>query len=226
MALQFSVLSDKALRSYLNFHWQSIEANATREQLVKQVESHFNDWMIKEEDVVDYFVNESGLTMGVEGAAANKKRRRTNALSDIPAKVGEQVAARISVDGEGSSWILAGVISYNLGTRMYEVKDEDDESTVQLPYKDVIRLEDEISGLSKGDRVLAVFPDTTSFYKAIISKDPVKTNTDRSPPYEVWVKFEDDEDDSGKTPNRRILAMHIVYEPTDEEQDEGEPGSE
>jgi SGF29 tudor-like domain len=34
----------------------------------------------------------------------------------------------------------------------------------------IIRLEDSTKGLDKGDDVLAVFPDTTSFYKARVHK--------------------------------------------------------
>jgi len=42
-----------------------------------------------------------------------------------------------------------------------------------LPFGDVRRLEDSASThLRRGDSVLAVFPETTSFYKAVVAKTP------------------------------------------------------
>ena len=43
---------------------------------------------------------------------------------------------------------------------------------------------------------MAIFPETTSFYRAMVSKAP-KRGPGGSPPREVVLKFEDDEDDSG-----------------------------
>ena len=45
------------------------------------------------------------------------------------------------------------------------VQDSDDEmKRMFLPRYDVRRLDDAGSGLHQGERVLAVFPDTTAFY--------------------------------------------------------------
>lgn len=41
-----------------------------------------------------------------------------------------------------------------------------------LSFADVRRLDDVSTHLRRGDSVLAVFPETTSFYKAIVSKTP------------------------------------------------------
>jgi SGF29 tudor-like domain len=43
-------------------------------------------------------------------------------------------------------------------------------SLLLLLLQQIIRLEDSTKGLEKGDDVLAVFPDTTSFYKARVHK--------------------------------------------------------
>ena len=71
---------------------------------------------MKEDDIIDFFVQEYGRKDDVAIAVATRKRRRKNALNDVPAKRGEQVAARITLDGE-TAWILALVLSYNPETR-------------------------------------------------------------------------------------------------------------
>lgn len=38
------------------------------------------------------------------------------------------------------------------------------------PRQLVIRLEDSTKGVQRGDRVLAVFPDTTSFYVGVVHR--------------------------------------------------------
>ncbi|CAN0444378.1 unnamed protein product, partial [Ascophyllum nodosum] len=64
---------------------------------------------------------------------------------------------------------------YLAGRGCYEVKDADDPmKCVEVPAESIIRLTDGGQGFAKGDHVLAVFPDTTSFYRAMISKQPVR----------------------------------------------------
>lgn len=93
---------------------------------------------------------------------------------------------------------------------MYEVQDEDDTSRVMLlNYHDVRRLEDSAAHLRRGDHVLAVFPETTSFYRSILAKTP-KTPTHGNGLWEAIVRFEDDEDESGKAPPRRVPARFIL----------------
>ena len=58
------------------------------------------------------------------------------------------------------------------------------------------RLEDSASHLRKGDAVLAVFADTTSFYRAIVAKNP-KAPAHVNSSWDVVVRFEDDEDENG-----------------------------
>ena len=52
----------------------------------------------------------------------------------------------------------------------------------------------------KGNQVMAMFPDTTSFYPATIVRRVGDT---------VSVKFADDENDNGRTPSRKVDAIHI-----------------
>ena len=81
--------------------------------------------------------------------------------------------------------------------------------------------QDSVDGFAKGDMVLAVFPDTTSFYRATISK-PVKRSSTGST--EVFVQFEDDEDETGRTPHRRVGARFVMSNPDDSPDGYGEDG--
>ena len=57
---------------------------------------------------------------------------------------------------------------------LLQLKDDDDKEggmeVLTAPRNLVIRLEDNTKGVQRGDRVLAVFPDTTSFYLGVVHK--------------------------------------------------------
>jgi len=93
---------------------------------------------------------------------------------------------------------------------VYEIQDEDDVSRIlQLPATAVRRLEDSASHLNKGDLVLAVFPETTSFYRAEVVRTPIPPAHGNSY-WDVIVRFCDDEDDDGRTPARRVPARFVL----------------
>ncbi|CAM9305393.1 unnamed protein product, partial [Ectocarpus sp. 12 AP-2014] len=125
---------------------------------------------------------------------------------------GEQVAAKVTNTNENGSWILAEIIRYLAGRACYEVKDADDPlKQIEVPDHNVIRLREGGQGFAKGDDVLAVFPDTTSFYRGTISKQPVRK---AGLVAELVVQFEDDADqDTGKTPHRRINSKLVLAQP-------------
>lgn len=115
---------------------------------------------------------------------------------------------------EDGSWILGNILDYDPKSQCYEVQDEDDVSrVVVLGFADVRRLEDSSASMRRGDQVLAVFPETTSFYRATVAKNPKSvrdpsgtTNANN----EVIVRFDDDEDESGKNPARRVPARFVL----------------
>ena len=86
-------------------------------------------------------------------------------------------------------------------------------------------MDESASHLKKGDKVLAVFPDTTSFYRGVVAKTPKATLAAATFTFEVAIRFEDDEDESGKVPARRVPARFILrrvdvesdFVPTDDE---------
>jgi len=130
-----------------------------------------------------------------------------------PAKENELVAAKtLEEDGKNEDgqidWILATVKKYSPEEDEYDVVDEDDPlKLIRLKRNRVRRLEDGIGMLQKGDPVLAVFPDTTSFYRGRISK-PVKNRGIGMA--EIFVQFFEDADVSGRTPHRRVPPKHIM----------------
>ena len=79
----------------------------------------------------------------------------------------------------------------------------------------------------KGAGVMAIFPETTSFYRAIVSKQPTWNsgtsaeessggvgNAHKPRVKEVILKFEDDEDqESNKTPHRRVPSRYVIPVP-------------
>jgi len=65
----------------------------------------------------------------------------------------------------------------------------------------------------KGEKVLGIFPETTSFYRATVSKEPDRSYFDS--PREVVVKFEDDEDAQGRTPHRKVPHPYVIPVPAD-----------
>ena len=145
-----------------------------------------------------------------------RKRRRMK----VAARPGEQVAAKITRTDENGSWILAVVQRFNPDTENYDVQDEDDTTNskiLRLPWNHVMRLSTGTEGLfEKNTKVMAIFPETTSFYRAVVSKPPVWT----LPPgsftpivQELIVKFEDDEDADHKTPHRRVPSKYVISSP-------------
>jgi SAGA-associated factor 29 len=142
-----------------------------------------------------------------------KKRRR----SKWAARPGEQVAAKVTRTDENGSWILASVQRFYADTETYDVQDEDDTTKlIRLPWSHVMRLSTGAEGcFHKGTDCMAIFPETTSFYRAKVSKSPVWKLSGTTPMIsEVIVKFEDDEDDQGRTPHRRVPSRYVIPLPS------------
>lgn len=179
---------------------------------------------VPEVDIIDEFA--SKYCQSTADLSHPLKRQRTDVSSHCqhPASIGEQVmvnhpnlsqvtivaqvAARISRSDE---WILANVVSCDTSSQQYEVHDEDDaKKIVKLPFTFVRRLEDNASDIRRGDVVHCVFPDTTSFYRAVVVKSPKVPG--QGQPWEVVVRFDDDEDETGKAPPRRVPARFVMRE--------------
>mmetsp|Transcript_34204 Transcript_34204/g.72876 ORF Transcript_34204/g.72876 Transcript_34204/m.72876 type:complete len:320 (-) Transcript_34204:169-1128(-) len=160
-----------------------------------------------------------------DGHALSPSRRKWKRRK-FAANQGDQVAAKVTRTDENGSWILAYVLRFYPESETYDVQDEDDTSKlIRLPWNHVMRLSTGTEGwFEKGARVMAIFPETTSFYRAIVSKQPTWTsgtsaeesaggvgNAHKPRVKEVILKFEDDEDqESGKTPHRRVPSRYVI----------------
>lgn len=174
-------------------------------------------------------------------ALAVRKRQRAK----LAARPGEQVAAKVTRTDENGSWILATVQrfyadnetvrceqlwisspkSHVSSSHQYDVQDDDDTSKlIRLPWNHVMRLSMGTEGsFVKGTDCMAIFPETTSFYRARVSKQPVwKVEGPVPIVREMIVKFEDDEDNNNRTPHRRVPARYVIPIPGDYFYDEVE----
>ena len=109
--------------------------------------------------------------------------------------------------------ILGVVLQYYPDRGEYDAADVDDRSTkYTISSKDVFPLDipQTLSQrkLSKGDPIYAIYPDTTSFYKATVAAAPRKGSLMTDHPT-ILVQFDGDEDESGKA-NNIYLSIYVT----------------
>ncbi|KAG0275691.1 SAGA HAT/Core module component [Linnemannia exigua] len=151
-----------------------------------------------------------------EGLISNSKKIRRYSAADsngiIP--VGHQVAARTPKDkNKVEEWILARVLSYSSEKNKYVVEDDEADDygkkmTYTLSARSVIMIMDDQEAVPEfpaGHTVLALYPSTTCFYKAIVVRPPSKDTGHSSPVYTI--KFDDDEGNERTAPPRMVLDM-------------------
>lgn len=140
------------------------------------------------------------------------------AESNYIAKAGDIVAAVVKGQ-EDEEWILAEVVQFLSGQNKYEVDDIDDEQKdrhvlskrkiIPLP---LMRANPETDGhalFPKDTMVMALYPQTTCFYKAIVCRLP-QTSTEE---YELL--FEDSHYLSGYSPPLPVAQRYVIaYKPT------------
>jgi SGF29 tudor-like domain len=182
-------------------------------------------YAVIESEVIDSFADtRTSASRLADVAEPSGKRRRASEYRGggrgDHAKPGEQVAAKVDRSNENGSWILGSVIDYDPHRDLYEVQDEDETSRIMtLSHHEVKRLDDGSAQYRKGDGVLCVFPDTTSFYRAVVARNP-KPSPHGGISLELIVRFEDDEDDSGQAPPRRVPTRFVLRRSDVEEDDD------
>ncbi|KAF9980701.1 hypothetical protein BGZ65_004777 [Modicella reniformis] len=152
-----------------------------------------------------------------EGLNSNSKKIRRYSAADSNGIIpdGHQVAARTPKDKDKNElWILAKVLSYSAEKNKYVVEDDEaDESGKKMTYtlhaRSVIMITDDLEDVpefSAGHTVLALYPATTCFYKAIVIQPPSTKNKDSSTGH-YKIKFDDDEGIERTAPPRMVLDM-------------------
>ncbi len=130
------------------------------------------------------------------------------------AQPGDMVAALVrSPDGD-ENWILAEVVSYNHSASKYEVDDIDEEQkdrhnlsrrrVIPLP---TMRANPETNPEAlyvQGTVVMAIYPQTTCFYKGVIKEQPGSAAED----YQVL--FEDPSYADGYSPPLSVAQRYII----------------
>ena len=127
---------------------------------------------------------------------------------------GDEVAAKVSPTE--NLWILARILKFHGNTNTYEVADADDANRqYTLPDVQIEQIPDEEEEkgegrkFQKGERVLAMYPDTTSFYPCFITQVPKKTAVQQI----YLVQFDDDADETGVEPHRPCPARYVLVMP-------------
>jgi hypothetical protein len=175
---------------------------ASKDELAAMCAKVFEGALIETDDIVNKFSKRFTHSQADSSPTARKRLKTAREHLDSPARLGEQVAANFSRTLDIGQWVLGNVIEYDASADLYKVQDEDDINKIDtLPARGVIRLDESSSHLRKGDDVLAVYPETTSFYRAIVAKRGHN---------EVIVRFEDDEDELGIVHPKRVPARFVL----------------
>lgn len=130
------------------------------------------------------------------------------------AKMGDMVAALVKGSEEEENWILAEVVQFNPTTNKYEVDDIDEEQkdrhtlsrrrVVPLPLMRANPETDPHALFPKGSIVMALYPQTTCFYKAIVNQLPTTATEE----YEVL--FEDANYADGYSPPLNVAQRYVI----------------
>lgn len=141
---------------------------------------------------------------------------RVPADQSYVAKAGDLVAAFVpSPDGDGSKvWVLGEVLQYILGAGKYEIDDIDEEQkerhsigrrrVIPLPIMRANPQTNPQALFPKNTLVLALYPQTTCFYRAIVDKSP------SSPTQDYMVSFEDPTYTEGYSPPLAVPQRYVI----------------
>uniref|UniRef100_A0A7S2V2U9 SGF29 C-terminal domain-containing protein n=1 Tax=Fibrocapsa japonica TaxID=94617 RepID=A0A7S2V2U9_9STRA len=200
---------------------------------MKQQMEYGVEWLLSHENEIAELITmvESKITSAKKRPAkevAPKRRKRSKAArtTTLPPhqlrepRINDQVAAKVS---SHNLWILTTVKKHHASQDIWEVVDDDDQSAeerhhfVKRNCLLVLASEEESaagSGLAEhypvGTRVLAMYPETTSFYQATISAGVFLSVDGKEL---CVVQFDDDEDETGQLPHREVPVRFIAVPP-------------
>ena len=189
---------------------RGIDVSAMRRQRLASIGEDSDDDSDSYDDSRSKARSRNKVSKRKASTVMEKSRKRKRIEKEQPkVLVGRQVAA--NVDG---NWILAKVVKYQSRMKIYEVEDVDEEELSKarkrhlVPAFSVLPLanieEDEIIEFHRGDRVLALFPGTTSFYAANVNSATLNDNGEMS------VRFDDDEDEAGRIVKKREIPVFLI----------------
>ncbi|CAD5120874.1 DgyrCDS9422 [Dimorphilus gyrociliatus] len=138
------------------------------------------------------------------------------APTDYIPQVGDKIAARVKNNDGEENWILATITNHWPSTNRFEVEDVDEgnekyriarSKVLPLPIYKANPETDPDALFQVGDDVLALYPQTTCFYHAIVHKRPERA-TDN-----YQLQFEDDSYPEGFSPPLQVGQRYVVNLP-------------
>eukprot|EP00093_Oithona_nana_P007462 07462.XXX_377997_378872_1 [CDS] Oithona nana genome sequencing. len=134
--------------------------------------------------------------------------------SSYVAQLGDMVAALVKSPDGDENWILAEVVSYNHSASKYEVDDIDEEQkdrhtlsrrrVIPLPTMRANPETNPEALYQSGATVMAIYPQTTCFYKGVIKEQPGSAAED------YHVLFEDPSYADGYSPPLNVAQRYII----------------
>jgi len=157
------------------------------------------------------------MFMGKAGETAPPLCGGLAAETSYIAEAGDHVAARVKSQEGEEQWILAEIVSYNHMSNKYDVDDIDEEGRngkerhhlsrrriVALPKMKANPLTHPDALFQEGTLVMALYPQTTCFYRALIHQPPQRPQDDYS------VLFEDTSYPDGYSPPLNVPQRYVV----------------
>ncbi|KAF8792119.1 SAGA-associated factor 29-like [Argiope bruennichi] len=130
------------------------------------------------------------------------------------AKPSDMVAAFVTVKHRLHEWILAEVINYDFTTEEYKIQDIDEkqkstyvlkkEKVIPLPNMRANPVENPNAIFPKGTTVLALYENTTCFYKGVVHEPPGTAFE----PYQI--SFEDNDCEGGYSPPINVPQRYVL----------------
>ena len=228
MMSNFRLVKVATLKRYVRYYNVPVRPDSTPVELACAVAKHFKSELdvsgsvAGEKKVIEHFVEQvtreqRGHGLGGDHDASvtdvnSKKRKRTAEpmawqLPDGEIQPGAEVAAKVN-----SEWIHARIVRYVARIKKYEIEDADAESQdkgkcyhVSTKYVLPLIIPKLSAEIAKGERVLALFPYTTSFYAGQI------VSTEAHERY--GVRFDDDVEDGKIVKKRKIPRYFVVPYP-------------
>lgn len=124
------------------------------------------------------------------------------------------VAAFVTVKHGLQEWILAEVMDYDFTTEEYKIQDIDEkqkstyvlkkEKVIPLPNMRANPVENPNAIFSKGKVVLALYENTTCFYKGVVHEPPA------TPLESYQISFEDNDCESGYSPPISVPQRYVI----------------
>jgi len=154
------------------------------------------------------------LWVGREGESPPPLAGAVPPESNYVATCGDMAAALVRSPEGDENWILAEVVSYNGSTGKYEVDDIDEEQkdrhtlskrkVIPLPTMRACPETNPEALYQPGTTVMAIYPQTTCFYKGVIKEQPSSGAED----YQIL--FEDPSYADGYSPPLNVAQRYII----------------